>query len=158
MGSWYKTWIIKTWIIKTLNNKTSNNKPPNNKTSMIQNVGCYKTLNNKTSTATKCRHLLNFTLCWVRLEQFLGRALQQGQATEPSAAARTGQGAERCGHMSGPSSLGNYRIWLMTTFVQGNKACGSRRRIDREVKFKNLIPEQQYFPHHLVLQPQNLKS
>ena len=82
MGSGYKTWII-----KTLNNKTSNNKAPNNKTSMIQNVGCYKTFNNKTSTATKCRHLLNVTLCWVRLEQFLGRALWLGLVRGPSAEA-----------------------------------------------------------------------
>ena len=33
------------------------------------------------------------------LRQFLGQALRLGQAKGPSAASRTGKGAERCGHM-----------------------------------------------------------
>ena len=49
----------------------------------------------------------------VRLRHFLGRALRLGQARGPSAAARMGQGAERCGH--GLSQLRHFlgrALWI----------------------------------------------
>ena len=44
---------------------------------------------------------------WVRLRQFLGRALRLGWARGPSATARMGKGAERCGH-----GLGYYYLFF----------------------------------------------